>query len=1068
VGRALVDKYRLDALVGMGGMGAVYSAVHLSTGRQIAVKVLLPNLAIGNPRLIELFEREARVVGRLRHENIVDIIDAGRTTDGIAYIAMEWLEGRPLEEEIQRGGPLSFQRVSEILRQVAAALQESHSQHIIHRDLKPSNIFLVKRAGGREQVKVVDFGISKSLGDTAGSPVSSVMGTPQYASPEQFKLGENIDSRTDIYSLGVMLFQMLTNALPFNDTTISALIHKHLNEPPPPLRSLRPDIPPAVEELVGRMLAKQPADRPQRAGDIPDLFDEALGSHRVTVMYEATIPEADPGFQQRQAPPSIQPPAQPPAQDPIQPLTQPPAQVHTQPPVQPTAPFTTHPPVQPTAPFTTHPPVQPQAQFPMQPPVQPQAPYPMQSPVQPLMQPPMQTPMQPAAQFPMQPPMQYPAPPKSSKRRWGGWTLVIGGAAALFAILVIGLAIALYLSGSDSVWKGNTEAERKAFREGRYLEAVNYAQAAVKDAEAFGPQDPRLAASLHNAGELYTRLEKYDEAERFLQRALSIREKTLENAETARTICALARLNHGRGIKDKAERLYRQSLSIREKVLGRDHPDVAESLSGLAGVLSLKRIDEAERLARRSLSIREKALGENHPDVAESLSRLVEVTLETGKPGEVESNLRRAITIRENSLAQGHPDLAESLISLGVFLDKRSQCQEAEAPMRRAMAILENAYGANHPVVARGNLALASVIAGQGRKSDFEELIGRAAAVLEKSSGSESRDVAKALSIKGTALMNLGEYKEAETQLLLSLAILEKSERMTGELVAEAYLNLASLYSSQGAFTKAEDYLQRSANVYENALGKDHPVLSAVLIFQAMNLAKLKKAAEAENKLRQADAGVRRASGAMRAPMASLSAFAGAFLLFEKGEYAQGYEKMGSLVSAFDDPPLLFGDTVHLVYFASVTQQAKPVIDELAKLFQARGAGQAPEAQVDSTIQRIELLESTAKRGLTVVEREQCKRNQHLLGDYKNMLAVLYATKAICLDTAGKHENAMAVLRDNLPTIQESIKQGGAKSDAQNLFSQYANLLRLTGRAGEAQEIESLVKDIPVGSVPKN
>ena len=668
----------------------------------------------------------------------------------------------------------------------------------------------------------------------------------------------------------------------------------------------------------------------------------------------------------------------------------------------------------------------------------------------------------------MQPPMQYPAPPKSSKRRWGVWTLVIGGGAVFIVILVIGLAVALFMSGSDSVWKGNMEAERKAFSEGRYLEAVTYAQAAVKDAEAFGAQDSRLATSLHNAGELYTRLERYDEAERLLQRALSIREKVLENAETARTICALGKLNHSRGNRDKAERLYRQSLAIREKVLGRDHPDVAESLSGLAGVLSLKRIDEAAALARRSLSIREKALGENHPDVAESLSRLVEVTLETGKPSEIESNLRRAVSIRETSLGQEHPDLAESLINLGVFFDKRSQCREAEEPIRRAITILEKAYGANHPVVARANLALASVIAGQGRTSDFEELIGRAVAVLEKSSGSESRDVARALSIKGTALMNLGEYKEAETQLLQSLAILEKSERMTGELVAEAYLNLASLYSAQGAFTKVEDYLHRSANAYENALGKDHPVLSAVLIFQAMNLAKLKKAAEAENKLRQADAGVRRASGPMRAPLASLSGFAGAFLLFEKGEYEQGYEKMGSVGLAFDDSPLLFGDTVHFVYFASVAQQVKPVIDGLAKLFQARGAGQAPEAQVDSTIQRIELLESTAKRGLTVVEREQCKRNQHLLGDYKNMLAVLYATKAICLDAAGKHENAMAVLRDNLPAIQESFKQGGPKSDAYNLFSQYANLLRLTGRAGEAQEIESLVKDIPAGSVPKN
>jgi eukaryotic-like serine/threonine-protein kinase len=334
IGRALVDKYRLDALVGIGGMGAVYCADHLSTGRQVAVKILLPNLAIGNPRLLDLFEREARVVGRLRHENIVDIIDAGLTTDGIAYIAMEWLEGRTLDEEIQLNGPLSFQRVSEILRQVAAALQESHSQHIIHRDLKPSNIFLVKRATGREQVKVVDFGISKSIGDTGGSPVSSVMGTPQYASPEQFRLGENIDSRTDIYSLGVVLFQMLTNALPFNDTTISALIHKHLNEPPPPLRGLRPDIPPALEDLVGRMLAKQPADRPQRVGDVPDLFDRAIAANRVTVANEAPISESHPEVQQPQAPPPIQPPIQTPAQFPMPT------------PTQPTAPFTTQPPIQ--------------------------------------------------------------------------------------------------------------------------------------------------------------------------------------------------------------------------------------------------------------------------------------------------------------------------------------------------------------------------------------------------------------------------------------------------------------------------------------------------------------------------------------------------------------------------------------------------------------------------------------------------------------------------------------------------------------------------------------------------
>jgi serine/threonine protein kinase len=613
VGRTLVDKYRLDALVGMGGMGAVYCAVHVNTGRQIAVKILLPNLAIGAPRLVELFEREARVVGRLKHENIVDIIDAGRTTESIAYIAMEWLEGLTLEEEIQWNGPLGIQRVSEILRQIAAALQESHTQHILHRDLKPSNIFLVKRTPGRDQVKVMDFGISKLVGDTQGSPVSSLMGTPQYASPEQFRLGENIDSRTDIYSLGVVLFQMLTNSLPFNDTTVSALIYKHLNEPPPPLRSLRPDIPPALDELVTRMLAKQPADRPQRVGDLPDLFDRAVGANRVTVINEAPISETPPGFQNRQSSPTIQPPIQPP----MQPPTQPPMRPQMQPP--------------------TRPPMQQPMQPPMQPPMR-----------QPPMRPPMQQPpMRPSMQ---QPPVQPSIQPKTSKRRRSLWPLMIGGAVTIFFVLMIGFAVVWYLS--DTAWKENIEAERRAFREGRYLEAVNYAQAALKEAEAFGPQDARLATSLHNAGELYTRLERYAEAEGLLQRALTIRKKVVEDQETARTIYALARLNHNRGNKDKAERLYRQSLAIRERVLGREHPDVAESLSGLAGALSLKRIEEAERLAKRSLSIREKALGENHPDVAESLSSLTEVILEIGKPSEVESYLRRAITIRDET--RGH------------------------------------------------------------------------------------------------------------------------------------------------------------------------------------------------------------------------------------------------------------------------------------------------------------------------------------------------------------------------------------------------------------------------------
>src|SRR5262249_50221474 len=198
VGRVLDGKYGLEALVGIGGMGAVYIANHLALGRRVALKILQPNLALASERMLEAFDREAKTAAQLSHENIAVTLDAGRTVDSIAYIAMEWLEGLTLEEEIASCGSFSFGRTSEILRQIAAALDAAHRARIIHRDLKPLNIMLVEHPSGRDQVKVLDFGIAKVIDETAGSPISSIVGTPHYASPEQLRLGSNIDGRADI------------------------------------------------------------------------------------------------------------------------------------------------------------------------------------------------------------------------------------------------------------------------------------------------------------------------------------------------------------------------------------------------------------------------------------------------------------------------------------------------------------------------------------------------------------------------------------------------------------------------------------------------------------------------------------------------------------------------------------------------------------------------------------------------------------------------------------------------------------------------------------------------------
>jgi eukaryotic-like serine/threonine-protein kinase len=276
VGSVLAERYRLDALAGIGGMGAVYSAHHLALDRRVALKILQPNIALSNDRLVELFEREAKTAAQLTHENIVIVLDAGRTVNNIAYIAMEWLEGYTLAEEIAARGKLDFWRVMEILRQIAAALEAAHAARVVHRDLKPANIMLVRQPDGQERLKVLDFGIAKVINDTAVSPVSAVMGTPLYASPEQLSLGGRIDGRADTYSLGVILFEMLAGAPPFTAASAREMFHLQTSAPPPPLQKFRPDAPPALESLINCLLAKDPEDRPQSAGQVPELFERAL------------------------------------------------------------------------------------------------------------------------------------------------------------------------------------------------------------------------------------------------------------------------------------------------------------------------------------------------------------------------------------------------------------------------------------------------------------------------------------------------------------------------------------------------------------------------------------------------------------------------------------------------------------------------------------------------------------------------------------------------------------------------------------------------------------------------
>jgi serine/threonine protein kinase len=275
-GRVIEGKYRLDAHIGAGGMGTVYRATRLLIGDAVALKILHPEL-VSDEQAAERFRREAQAAARLKHTNAVSVYDFGITQDGLVYLVMELVEGESLRDMIKRQGPLPLAAAVEITRQVCAALDEAHGRNIVHRDIKPDNIIVNTTPKGL-RVKVLDFGIAR-IRDVAPAAASltqtgTMVGTPRYMSPEQC-LGEEVDGRSDIYSTGVVLYEMLAGTVPFNSPTPTAVVVQHVTQQPPPLRAINMSIPASVEAVVLHALEKRRDARPQTAGALASELTEA-------------------------------------------------------------------------------------------------------------------------------------------------------------------------------------------------------------------------------------------------------------------------------------------------------------------------------------------------------------------------------------------------------------------------------------------------------------------------------------------------------------------------------------------------------------------------------------------------------------------------------------------------------------------------------------------------------------------------------------------------------------------------------------------------------------------------
>jgi serine/threonine-protein kinase len=271
-GQVLDGRYRIERRLGAGGMGAVYVGRQQAVDRAVAVKVL-PAALGSDEEAVRRFLQEARASSALAHPNIVTIHDFGQTADGLLYLVMELVPGETLTRVLARSGALPAARAAEIGRQILDALEEAHGRGIVHRDLKSDNVMVCSRAGNADLVKVLDFGLARVAGSSSGmTRTGAVLGTPSYMSPEQAH-GDRTDHRTDLYSLGVILYELLAGRLPFEAELPLAVLIKHMHEAPPPLEG----VPSVVAAVVLRALAKSPAERFASAAEMNAALAAAVG-----------------------------------------------------------------------------------------------------------------------------------------------------------------------------------------------------------------------------------------------------------------------------------------------------------------------------------------------------------------------------------------------------------------------------------------------------------------------------------------------------------------------------------------------------------------------------------------------------------------------------------------------------------------------------------------------------------------------------------------------------------------------------------------------------------------------
>jgi len=783
---AVIDgKYRLLQEIGSGGMGMVYQADQTEPfHRRVAIKII--KIGMDTRQVVARFEAERQALAVMDHPNIAKVFDAGATATGRPYFVMEFISGIPITAYCDEY-KLSMRERLELFIPVCQAVQHAHQKGIIHRDLKPSNV-LVTVQEGQAVPKIIDFGIARATEhhlaqQTIFTEQGQMIGTPEYMSPEQAEIsGLDIDTRTDIYSLGVMLYELLIGVLPFEPKELRragyAAIQRIIKESEPPKASTRLGALKATQsEIAEKRKTNLDTLLRELRGDLDWITMKAMDKDR-TRRYESAS-----GFAA-----DIQHYL---SNEPV--IARPPSATYK------TAKFAKRHKAGLGAGVLTAAALVVGLMLALMGLIRAR-----RAEVRANQE--AQTSTQ-VSDFLMRL-FAVSDPSEARGNKITARAILDGGAFRIRSELKDQPLIQARLMNTIGI----------VYRDlGLYAAARPLLEDALKiRGEHLGPNHAEVAESLHNLAALYSQQGQYAEAEPLYKRSLAIWEKALgpEHPNVAQNLNNLAALYSQQGRYAEAEPLLKRSLAIREKALGPDHPNVAENLHNLAAIYEKQgRYAEAEPLFKRSLAIHEKALGPEHPNVAASLLYLAALYSQQGRYAEAEPLYKRSLAIREKVLGPDHPDVAASLNSLALLYDKQGRYAEEEPLYKRSLAIWEKALGPDHPDVAASLHNLARLYRAQGRYAEAEPLFKRSLAIWEKALGPDHPDVAT--SLNSLALLYIAQlrYWEAEPLLKRSLAIREKALGPDHPNVATSLNNLAALYRATKREKEAQELEARAARI---------------------------------------------------------------------------------------------------------------------------------------------------------------------------------------------------------------------------------------------------------------